>query len=286
MKFIKTFASSIYDPEFFSRLSEIPFRFSMKYFFKFALFFALVATAVISFRILPGIYEFIFQIKPTIVSSFPKDLEVKIQDGTVMTNVQEPYFIKYPNSLDSQNGSLMPPENLIVIDTQSNSLDDLKKYNTMVLVTRNNLIVRNQNTQIEVYSMEKFPNVKINQDLLTSNISKIDPYIKLIGIVITIFVFLGICIALMFELLYLFFLALLIWVVVSIKKISWNYSKSYQAGLHLITLPIILQYTLSRWINIPFFFTIVAVLLAVANIRKNSENSPQVLPVPKPISQQ
>jgi hypothetical protein len=90
-----------------------------------------------------------------------------------------------------------------------------------------------------------------------------------------VFAFMGIVIFLLFKMVYLFFGALLIWIVTKVKNIDISYGKSYQLGLHLIALPtIIWLIPLGDW-KFRFLFSIVVVVLAAINLKKEELSSIQ-----------
>jgi hypothetical protein len=77
-------------------------------------------------------------------------------------------------------------------------------------------------------------------------------------------------------LVYLLFGALLVWLTAKIKGVKISYGKSYQIGMHLMTSVIIITNIFNiiptRFI-IPFLFTILLILSAVLNLRKNMQQS-------------
>lgn len=267
MEFIKTIRSSIYGPSFYGEISNKPFGFSLKYYLKLSLLIAVIMTAILSFKILPGLYEFFSQLNQNISAIYPNDLELKINEGVVTSSAQNPYFLDFPGGM-KREADLSKFDHFVVIDTQNESLDAIKTYNTMILVTKSDLIFHESNGQIRVHSLRDVKSFTLNKGIINSFLIKIEPYYKLIGPFLSIIIFIGMFIALMLELVYLFFIALLVWAVSSIKKAGWNYAKSYQAGMHLVTFPLIIQYSINTWIKIPFFFTIAAVVMSIINISK------------------
>ena len=75
------------------------------------------------------------------------------------------------------------------------------------------------------------------------------------------------------NLVYLFIFALLVWALVRMRDADIGYKKSYQLGIHLMTLPLII--TTLLWLFIPimdvsYLFTVIAIVVAAANLKKES----------------
>ncbi len=287
MIFLENVKNSIYGPEFYKKLQSKPLSFSFKYFYALASVLAVILTAQLSFQLIPNIARVLAGIGPGIVNNYPSELVITIKNGQASSNVAEPYFIKTPasiaggnsknepavtiNGLQPSSSSSSVPENLIVIDTKNQfSEADFDKYNTFAVLTKTSLASRKDNGKIEIQSLSKIPDWTVNQASIASFVGKIQPFIKFIAPILVLAFFIGFMISFSFELLYLLFAALLIWVVAKIKKFPIGYKKSYQAGLHIMTLPLLVG-VVSTILNIhitdaiPFFTTITVIIFAIIN---------------------
>ncbi len=289
MVFLENIKKSIYGPEFYKKLHAKPLSFSFKYFYALASVLAVIGTAQLSFQAIPSFHSFLSGIGPEIVNNYPSELVITVKNGQASSNVTEPYFIKTPASITGENSKNEPaitinvngwhpssssssvPENLIVIDTKNQfSEADFDKYSTFAVLTKTSFASRKDNGKIEIQSLSKMPNWTIDKASVASFVGKIQPFIKFASPLLVLAFFVGYMFYFSFQLVYLLFAALLIWAVAKIKKFPFGYKKSYQAGLHIITLPFLIR-AISTILNIhiaaaiPFFTTIVIVIFAVIN---------------------
>ena len=277
MEFFKNIQRSIYDPEFYRGLLTKPFSYSLKYFILFSLLIALVATIYLSLSVLPKINDFLENVSPTVLNYFPDELEIVIEDGLASTNVPEPYFLEMPFGVP-EDIEMRPNihgygiENLLVIDTRFDeaTLEEFKSYNTIMLLNRKTLMYYDEN-QVAIQSLAGIPNFKLDKGVISSLLAKIVPYFRLVGPVFIVFVFGGyFAFVFLGRMFYLIFAALLIWVIVKVKKVNIGYEKAYQLGLHLLTASVLYQIIFGLILNISesslLFIGLVAIL-AVINLR-------------------
>ncbi len=277
MEFLRNIKNSVYNPKYYQELLSRPFSYSVKYFFKFALVFSVLFVLSFSVFIFPKVNR---ELKAFIVESvndYPDELEVSMKNGSVSTNVEEPYYIKVPSSWKGgQQQSVNNFENLIVIDTKNEpDLSNLEKYNAALLITEKYIIYKEENGKNTIQSLEGFPDVVINKENVSSFIEKYSPYLKFIYIPLVFAFFVVSLFFLIFRLIYLFFAALLIWLVASIRGVKIDYWKAYQIGLHLMTLPLILISLTS--IKFPFAFTVVLLIAAAVNIKNISKEDSELV---------
>jgi hypothetical protein len=211
---------------------------------------------------------------------YPDELEIVIKEGKVSTNVQEPYFIKI--SSDSKNSLV---ENILVINTKDSfSLENFKDYKTACLLTEENLVCYDSNQTIKINPLTNIPDFKLDKSIVSSFLTKIQPFFKLFYPFFILVFFITIFIVSLWRMIYLFFGALLIWLVAKIRKVDIGYKKSYQLGLHLMTAPFLIDFLITYVLkllgvsfNIPYFFTIVLVITAVLNLKtKTIIENPQI----------
>lgn len=295
MTFLDNVKNSIYGPEFYKKLLTKAPSFSFKYFYALVSVLAVVLTAQFSFRAIPSLNTFLAGIGPQIVSNYPNELVITIKNGQASSNVDEPYFIKTPASILGENFKNVPvitvnglqpssssssvPENLIVIDTKNQfSEADFDKYNTFAVLTKTSLAMRKDSGKIEIQSLNKIPDWTISKASVSSFVGKIQPFIKFASPLFVLMFFVGYMFYFSLQLIYLLLAALLIWAVTKIKKLQIGYKKSYQAGLHIMTFPLLIG-AISTILNIhitdaiPFFTTIVIVVFATINFEPRKTES-------------
>jgi hypothetical protein len=98
----------------------------------------LIFTAASVVIVLPGAFRFVSVITSQewrdqtmiVTRLYPDDLEIRMVDGTVSTNAEEPLAIPFPESWRTQQERPAMPENLLVIDTtKSIALEDFAEKN-------------------------------------------------------------------------------------------------------------------------------------------------------------
>lgn len=275
MNFFKKIAKSVYGPEYYSELQSKQFSYSVKYFALFALIFVAIFVLRIGIFNVPKMDAAIKNLVPTVVNFFPEELEVTIRGGKLSTNVPEPYFIEMPESWENLPSEENVPnqfqslENLIVIDTQSEAnADNLKKYDTLLLITQNYFLNQGDRGNINIQSLSVIPDMDISKQVIADLAQKYSPYLKVLPVLFLIldfFIAIGVIVG---NLLYLLLAALFIWLIAKVKKAEINYGKAYQMGLHLMTLPLLLSALFT--IRFPLWFTTLLLILAVINIRKEN----------------
>lgn len=277
MNFLKKVKSSVYDPIYYSEILNMNFGGSLKYFFKLSLLLALVGAIYLSFVSIPKVNSFISTFGDRVVEAYPAELEVRLKDGLVSTNVVEPYIIPLPKDEFNADYNKSNYENLIVIDTKSDlSLDKFNAYNTVVLLTKNAVLTRDKG-KITITELKGTSDLTINRDKLVYWVGKVTPFVKKLPYIIPVLVFTGLFLYFAFSLFYLLFVALLVFIIGKIRKLGLSYKKSYQISLHAITLPLILS-TVSLFINIKMFRFVPTIILLVV-VWVNLKAKDPVLPL-------
>ncbi|MSR78682.1 MAG: DUF1189 domain-containing protein [Candidatus Taylorbacteria bacterium] len=264
MNFLNDIKSSLYDTAFYKSLSERPFKSSMKYFYS--------LVAVLSF-----ILAFVFgtQLSPMfsnenlrkVVGYYPAELTLTVKNGAVSSNVTEPYSIK------DNNPSIGRTANFVVVDTKNGFTRELfEKYNADVWIGKDFAVTLKGKSQTELTDLRQMPDFVLNQDKLTSWADKIGNYHFILSLglfFVLFFAFLGFF---TLKLVWLFIMALIIFLYAKARKISLSYKKSYQIALHAVTVPVILAaiFIISK-IQEPFtfFFTLILLAIAFSNIKKS-----------------
>ncbi len=275
MEFLNNIYKSIYSPTFYREILQKPFSYSMKNFWLFILILALLGSIFLSFGAISNFKNIVDNFVPEIINFYPQDLQITIKSGEVETNVQEPYFINIPKEVkdDIKNQEMTGIENFLVINTKEEfNLERFQSYKTFALLTKNSLISYKDNG-INIQVIDKNINFIINKDVINNFYQKIKPFSRFIYPAIPVLIYLGVLFIMSSKLIYLFFGALAIWILASIKGLKIKYWKAYQLSLHLIV-PIILiesiafVFKIDIWI--PFLPTAILVIFASLNINKNN----------------
>jgi hypothetical protein len=288
MDFLKNVRDSIYGPVYYASLKDKPLSYSIKYFILLAVWLAVIASVVFLFPVVPVVNSFLENASQKVVAYYPDNLQVTVASGSVSTNVTEPYFLQLPDELktslassSSYGISSSSPENLLVIDTKDPiTVSEFQGDRTFVLLASDSVAYTKDQSMV-VQPIGSNVSMKINKAAVVSFVGKVRPYFRLIDWAIAILMPIGIFLGMIFRLIYLFFLALLIWAVMGIKKVGGGYKQAYRWGLHLMTLPMILGIAL--WVivpgvNIPFLFTVITLIVAAVNLKNVSSAVSSTLP--------
>ncbi len=265
MNFFKTVQKSIYSREFYQDIVEKPFSFSLKYFYLLITLLATILFAVYASIDGGAILSFASNLPERLLSYYPGDLIITIKDGSASTNVSEPYFIKIPEGLSTKEA-----KNLLAIDTKNSfSYERFIAYDTLFLLSKDAFVSISDKGEIRVIPLAKIPDAKIDHALVASFIGKFQPYIKIFLALLALLAFLGLLAFYSSNLLYLLLAALLIWGIAKTRNLPFGYKKSYQIGLHAITLPLILYTCMlivaPLWV-VNFCFTLVLLFMVWINM--------------------
>jgi hypothetical protein len=275
--------NSIYNPNYYTKLLEKPFSYSVKYYILFALVFALAFTVMATVQFIPaGMY--LSEKVSRLSIYFPQNLVVNIKNGQAYANVKEPYFVKMPksfidNNIDGSLAEVKNPnmdglENFVVIDTKNRfDIDTFRSYKTFLLLSSNNAVYINKDGQTTINSLSMIKNFTLSRQVVADFINKAEPYFIIAYPLFFIGAFIGGFFFILSVLFYLLFGALLVWFVAKIRKIKIGYKKAYQISMHLVVLPILIT-SIIGFIPIKltttFLFTVLLVLAAMLNVTRNT----------------
>ncbi len=200
-----------------------------------------------------------------IVGYYPAELTLTVKGGVISSNVTEPYFIKAEGDKEGR-------ENLVVIDTKNDFNRELfTKYDVGVWVGKDFAVSAKRKSSVEITDLKQMPDFVLNQEKLTSWADKIGSYHFLLSIGLFFLIFFAFMGFFTLKLIWLFIMALIIFLYCKARKISMSYKKSYQIALHAVTVPVILSSIfIISGIQEPFtfFFTLILLAIALANIKK------------------
>ena len=273
MKLFENIKNSVYSPSYYKEVLNKPISYSFTYYSLFALVVAFLATIVLSFVVVPKITLFTDVLEEKAAGYFPANLEVVIKDGKASSNVAEPYFVELPTEL-KEWGFLekeeMPIENLLVVNTRGVfEMEQFKSYKTLALLTGGTLVVYDENGNVSVIDLREAPNFTFNKEKFTEFTTKIKPFLKVLPVLAVIGIFVFGLFAFALYLAYLLFAALLVWLLLVLRKIPIGYGKSYQVGIHALTLPIIFDlfvFFVIPELKVRFLFTVILLLIVFFNV--------------------
>ncbi len=264
MNSLKTVQNSIYSHTFYQTILKKSFKSSLGYFLLLILSLTLVNLITLINPLLIEAPKAIEGFAQNISNCYPKDLEVKIQNGQASSNTQEPYFI---SSCDQDKTPL------IVIDTKTPfSSTQFNNYKVAAWVTKDAVIYKKDNYETRTYSLTKVNDFKLNKAVINSYYKMFSPYLKFVGPILLVLSFAGIFLSYDFRLLHLLLIASLIWLLGKLFKHSLSYGQSYKLGLHAITLGLIVELVanLTRYwthfYGFPFMVSILTLAVVTINL--------------------
>ncbi|MFA6294833.1 MAG: DUF1189 family protein [Candidatus Paceibacterota bacterium] len=273
MTIFKTIKDSVYNPAFYVEQKSTSLGKAFKYFFKLILLVTIITAIVACFQVIPIISNvFSQETFDILTNAFPQELKITFQDGQVSTNVQEPYYIPLPevlsNKFSNKTEEEIIPENILVIDTKSSLTPELFDDNkTFAFLTRDYLVYPDNNKgKLSVQSLKSVPNMVLDKVKFGEEISKIQPYIKLVIPFIIVGFFAGLFfIYTIVNLLTITIGSFIFWIINKVRKIDVTYRQAFKLGLYAITLAIIIDVVLGIifGVNIPWYIYLLISLISM-----------------------
>jgi len=271
---LETFKKSLYNPEFYKNAGEAPLGEAIRYYVKAALVLTLIMTVMLGVMLIPQGISFIKDRAPYLVNAYyPKELSVRVEKGVASANVEMPYFVSLKTfSKATTTGAV---ENMLVIDTENDfSRAVFEGYSTYALLTKTDIVTRDENGAITIQPLGRTLTATINQEVLFSLVEDVQNYLGRIiafGLFATlIIVFSGFLMYLIPVLLF----ALIPKFIGYIKKTPISYGAAYKMSLYAIV-PALALKTLINSVGIfflPSYFTLLVFLLIISlNMRETPE---------------
>lgn len=272
MQLLDTIHKSIYSPSFYRELAGKPIGFSVRYFLVLSLSLALFLTIVLSIEAVPRMYRFVVEVGPAFVKNYPEDLVVAIKNGRAEMNARTPAAIPFPQNaapLFSQRGEAFPG-NLAVVDTGSpfSGVEQFGAYDTFALLT-SDALVYGTGDHLSVQRLRRVPDLVIDKKSVQNFFDNLESSLHFLPFFVVFGIFFMMFGGFAVRLIYCLALAVGILAIARLKKVSVDYVRSYQIGLHAMTLGLITHtfiFTFSPRPAIPFLFTALTLLVAWKNL--------------------
>jgi hypothetical protein len=273
----KELKASIYNPVFYRRLLNRRLSVSLSYYFKLSLLLTLFLTIAFAVRTVPAMTDFFWSVKDQAVEIYPNDLVINIKSGQLTANVESPYFITMPTEIKFENS----PANFLVIDTSSEAIQDVWRYDTLFLLTDRELIgINKEDSSTTAKSFSQFPDTQITKVWLAEKLTILQRFLKWIIPAIVLMFFVAIFSFIFIGGLLLFvFSSLILMLIGKLIKVFINYSQAYKFSLHASTLGLIIA-GLSFVVGInysPIYIVgLLTIIIGIANLLaiKNQETEP------------
>lgn len=286
MDFLDKIKHTIYRPDFFGR-SAHEAKGGLRFYSLLLLLFVgtrvlLAVPTTIHFyqSVLSGEWR---QQETILTDLYPDGLTLSIKEGTVSTNVNEPYSIIFPEAWRSPKEVM--PENLLIIDTTKPiETGDFVARNTFLILGKNGFGYHDPNKgEFRIYDFRD----KEWRGALDINKGTYDHFVTTASTVLRRFLFVGGFVLPFFlyaflwvaYLAYLVFGALVVWLGAKLRGHHIGYGQAYVAGLYLLPIPFLYEFFSSYGhgasFNIPFAFTLILFIMTLMNF-------PKIIPGPAP----
>jgi hypothetical protein len=269
MNFLNKIQSSIYSPEFYSKIAKQSFGSAISYYLILSLLLTVITAAFPIYSFLTGGRNEIQTFADQIKDIYPSELEVEVKNGAVTTNVEEPYFIPVPT--EDKNASA--EGNLVVIDTKTPfSAKQFNEYRTFVWVTKDTLVMKSDDdsAQLRSFDLSEVSDVTLNKNSVNSFIAKFTPWLNLVYPVVVILIVFGVFMLYTSRLVYLLLLSAVIMLLLKLIKKPLKYADAYKTGLYAVTLGLLIEtaVNLLRLQSLPFMLSIITLGVVYFNFQK------------------
>jgi hypothetical protein len=270
MGFIKNIRSAIFDPEFYQRIKNGKLSDVFKYFFLLTLLLSIINTILLSQELLIRVPAEIKNFVSQSVNSYPPNLEVSVNDGQASTNAEEPFFVPFPET-DNEYAGI---NNLLVIDTKTPfSVTQFEQYKTLAWLTKDSLFFQNREFDQRSIPLTDVENFTVSRQFIDDLANKINPWLSFVGPLLLVIVFIGMLIGFIFNLVYMLFLAVLVYFLSAIFKWRLSYKTAFITAIYASTLAFIVDLILfntglfTGFFGFPFLFTLIALCVATINFQ-------------------
>ncbi len=280
MKQIKAFVRRLNDtfnnPSFYEQSITESREKAMSLLFWVNVFAASVFAVTVLINVIPSMIDFA---KGNYVSEvYPDGLQVDIKGGAVSINEPVPYYLPTPGALMEEGDDM---ENLLVIDTTEDlSVDTIKSYNSLAVLTKDSLYFAKDENETRVFSLDESEDLTITEDKVISW-SKIA--IKWAYVAIIPFTLMMIGLIAGFSFIYYivisFALALIPLLIGKARKLPITYRSAYIISLYALVPVVMIDIvtTLFGLLTLPFWLTVVIFsVVVILNLRdwKTADNIP------------
>ncbi len=246
--FKRTFIKSLTEPSYYQDVLRSRIRFGVKYIFFLLYLIVLLKALWFAGTLIPHIPKipaYIQTAKQTAYDFFPKELTLTFNNGTLRTNVDEPYIISFPKQLNVND------YHFAVIDTKS-GIENITQYKTLLFINKDSFAYYDKDQLgSSSYKVQSFADQKgysvINYDVYERMVKQIIPFfdyapymvamiilisIIILPLIIAIFLCVSISVGILFYNTFIF-------IMLKILKVNYSYRQLFHLGLHAVTFPLI-----------------------------------------------
>lgn len=202
---------------------------------------------------------------------FPSELEIKIKNGTVSSNVTEPYYvtarretIENALSLKKDTQTSSSKVRLLAIDTKGKA-DDFEQYQSFGLLTENSLVYY-RDGKINIQTLRDIKEMTINKQSATKMVKdfinkyNINNLINIGIFIVPLFIFIGVLIS---QSVLLFLLSIATYIIIRIEQIKAGFGSAYRYTTVVAFIPILVWNILSLIPKLTFDLSSASSLLTI-----------------------
>lgn len=279
MNFLRDIKQSIYNRAYYKAIPNKSLGNAVSYFFLLIFVLTIIQTIFLAIPLYNGTNIFLDQGVKIVLTNYPKDLRVQIQNGKVTTNVTEPYFISMPEGFEDKSTQYT---HLLVIDTKTAfSQKQFTAYNAAVWLTGDSLFYKEKNGQLRGTDLSNIHDLTVDQSTLQQISKKISPWLHFVAPLLVVVTLIGVFLGYLFNFVYMLFLALVLLLVGKIISVKLTYGQAYKVCLHAITLGLLIAVVLNAtefFFHIrafPFMITLISIGVFFVNFSKPSQAKKQ-----------
>lgn len=212
-----------------------------------------------------------------LVDYYPEELVLTWDRGELRTNVSEPYLVPLPEAWREEdrpvpNGSSKPVAYLAVIDTKNSlSVEQFSAYGTFIWLGQKQFMVGDAKGEVRILPYNNQTSFTLSREVIERWGEYAKTFFHYLPLVFLPLIYLGVLFYFSYLLIYLLVAALLVWLILVIKKVpNASYWLAYKLGLHLLTLPILVRgaLTLLTDFYLPLgVFSLILLVMAAVLIR-------------------
>ncbi len=281
MKQIKAFVSRLndtfYNPSFYKQSIAEPREKAMSLLFWVNVLAASVFAVTVLINLMPSMIDFA---KGNYVSEvYPDGLEVAIKGGEVSINEPVPYYLPTPEALMEEGDDM---ENLLVIDTTEDlSVDTIKSYNSLAVLTKDSLYFAKDENETRVFSLDESEDLTITEDKVISW-SKIAIKWAYVAIIPLTLMMIGLVagFSFVYYIIISFALTLIPLLIGKARKLPITYRSAYIVSLYALV-PVVMidiMTTLFGLLTLPFWLVLI-IFTGVVILNLRDWKAVEVVPV-------
>lgn len=280
--FFKTLGASLYSPKFYAEIHKHTFGRAFWYFARLALLTSAGIMLMVGVPILAVLLGSSGNLDEKILTAYPDELVITIDQGKVTTNVEEPYSIPIPFNDDELQKfpSEFRAQNLIVIDTKTPFTSaQFEAYETLAWLTQDSLFFYNsEEAEIGGYPLKNVKKLEINEQAVQTFVEKLMGIMKwlvpMMGLTMWAMLWAGM---LVWGLGYALILGVLISILKSMLGQNARYGASYLTALYATTWAVVFNILLTGLNAATGFepFTFLVTLLTMVAVGWNLQKVPK-----------